>query len=184
MTDAGSARISMNMDGAMAGDGEGIMHFGDDGVAMELSMPLSGLQEMTMRLVDGAMYAAMPPYTPKGKWFKIDADQAGMAEALKQYESFDPRAMTEQLRDSDTTVKKVGSTRIDGTEVTHYKVSSKTEAGRQTYDMFLDADSLVRRMKFDSAGQQMVMDFSDWGNAPEVKAPPKSDLVEAPPMPS
>lgn len=49
-----------------------------------------------------------------------------------------------------------------------------------SYDVWLDADNLVRRVRGGAAGMRIAVTLSDWGTNVDVQAPPASDVVQMP----
>ena len=150
-----------------------------------------------MRMVDGVIYMAMPPMTPKGKFLKIDPNDnsnpmagqfSGLGDQMDPLRSFDA---------FDTGLKKVdylGVESVDGEDMGHYVLTVDTAAGMKalgqqvpqglpktmTYDVWLDQDDLLRRMQMQLAGISMDMRMSDWGKKVTVTAPPAGALVQVP----
>lgn len=197
MKDKGTATIAMSM--GSAGTAKGQIDYSSSTPAMALKLSTSGMDGVEMRLVDGEMYMSMPPMTPAGKFFKLDDSLPGMGESMKSLESltqFSPEKTAAMMRNSLKSLKKVGTVDIDGDTTTQYKVvvdgkksldeldlPSGTSANvpkRLTYDLFVTDDSLIRRMQMKSAGQNITIDYTDWGAPVTIEAPAAADLVKVP----
>ncbi|MFT4010175.1 MAG: LppX_LprAFG lipoprotein [Nocardioidaceae bacterium] len=197
MKDKGTATVAMDL--GTSGNAKGQIDFASESPAMSLTMSMSGMGGMEMRLVDGTMYMSMSPLTPTGKFVKLDDSIPGMDQLSKSMDSmtqFTPEKSTEMMRDSLKSLKEVGTTDIDGESTTHYKVTvdaSKsmkelelpTGSAAQVpkvvkYDMFVTSDSLLRRVQVNSMGQSITIDYTDWGAPVTIEAPKASDLVELP----
>lgn len=201
-----SAHVAMEMTGGQAMSGEGDVSYSGDDTAMQMTMqiPQMGAGTMEMRMVDGVIYMAMPPMTPKGKFIKIDTndpnspfgDMGGVTQGdpLATFDAFDAG-----LKDATF----VGTEDVDGEQLDHYvlTVDAKKAAEAQgqpvepgmpdtiTYDMWIDGDDLMRRIEFDlgevsGGGGGMVMTMSDWGKPVTVEVPPAGAIMQMPGAPS
>jgi hypothetical protein len=128
-TEKQSAHISMAIEGGgQAINAEGDMRFGDN-IAMDLTMAVPEMSEITMRLVDNVFYIKTPEELEPGKsWLKIDANGddplsktfGAMVEQMKT--QGDPSQTLKQLQDAgEITAKK--SEQLDGQDTTHYTVT-------------------------------------------------------------
>jgi hypothetical protein len=50
-----------------------------------------------------------------------------------------------------------------------------------TYQVWLDGQDRMRRMRLDIQGTRLQIDISDWGEPVDITAPPRSALVKTPP---
>ena len=204
-----SAHVTMelNGNGQQAMTGEGDVSYAGDSTAMQMTMsiPQMGTSEMELRMLDGAMYIAMPPMTPEGKFVKIDTnDPNSPLGDLGGVTTGDPLATFEAFDAGLQDVEYVGAEDVEGEQMDHYvlTVDAKKAAKAQkqrwqkgmpdtiTYDMWLDDSDLMRRIEFDLGAMMgaqgsgdsggMVMTMDDWGKPVTVKAPPAKDLVEMP----
>ena len=198
MGDATSARIQMNMTGAaeMSLDGRMAMTEKFEEGEMELRVEFQG-QRLDLRLVDGLIYVSGPPLSPPGKWVSADPQDprdplGGQFGSLAQSGNLDSTfdAFDAGLRE----VEHVGEEQIDGETVDHYifTVDAKAAAKAQgqqwqpgmpeevTYDVWLTADDLMRRVSFELGPVKAVVDATEWGEPVDVQAPAPGDIVEAP----
>jgi hypothetical protein len=167
--------------------------------AMRMTMQIPGVSSGTvqMRIVDGVIYMAMPPMTPKGKWLKIDPKDAsgplaGQFKGLQ--DQLDPRRSFDAFGSGLKKVEYVGSESVDGEDMDHYvltvdssstlkKLGQQAPAGiprTTTYDLWLDKHQLVRRMQMQLAGISMDTRLSDWGKPVHVTAPPRGAQLMMP----
>lgn len=209
IADAESAHVTMEVNGnGQAMTGEGDVSYAGDSTAMQMTMtiPQMGAGEMELRMLDGVMYMAMPPMTPKGKFIKIDTNDPNSPFGdLSGVTTGDPLATFDAFDAGLQDVKYVGAEDVDGEQMDHYvlTVDAKKAAKAQgqqwqkgmpdtiSYDMWLDGSDLMRRIEFDMGAMMggqpgsggMVMTMSDWGEPVKVTAPPAKDIVDMPGMP-
>jgi hypothetical protein len=193
-----SAHITIELAGDAEGmSGEGDVSYAGKSTAMQMRMtlPQMGEGEMQMRLVDGVMYLAMPPMTPKGKFLRLDtSDPNSPFGDLSQMVPGDPLQSFEAFDAGLQKVEHVGQEDVDGEQLEHYvlTVDAKEAAKAQgmpddpnmpetiTYDLWLDDQNLMRRIEFQQMGGSLVMTMSDWGKQVTVNAPPANALMEMP----
>jgi hypothetical protein len=195
---AGSAHMTMTMDGAMALTAEGDVSYQDSGpeMSMRMNMPQMGSGKMELRLVDGILYMTIPTLTPAGKFLRIDPQDKSNP-LTKSFgslsDSMDPLASIAAMKTAVRDVTYVGSEKVDGVDTDRYKVTvdtaAMTKAMKQksvagmpktlTYDMWLDSDDLLRRMQFELSGQKVDMTMSKWGEPVSIQAPPAAKVVDA-----
>lgn len=194
---AGSAHLSMTMDGAMALSAEGDVSYRDGGpeMSMRMDIPQMGAGKMELRLVDGILYLTIPTLTPAGKFLRIDPQDKSNP-LTKSFGSLsdqmDPLASIAAMKTAVRDVSFVGSEQVDGVDTDRYRVTvdtaAMTKAMKQksvagmpetlTYDLWLDSDDLLRRLRFELAGQKVEMTMSKWGEPVSVQAPPPAELVD------
>ncbi len=193
-----TSHITMVAGGAQGMKGEGDVSYAGDTTAMQMTMqmPQLGSGSMEMRLVDGVMYMAMPPMTPKGKFFKIDTNDPNSPFGdLSSITQGDPLATFDAFDAGLEEVVYVGAEDVDGEEMDHYvltvdaKKASRAQgtpvppgAKEISYDLWIDDEDLMRRMQFDEGRGGMTMTMSDWGKPVTVKAPPASAIMQIPGM--
>lgn len=206
-----SAHVTMELNGGggQAMTGEGDVSYAGDKTAMQMTMqmPQMGVEELEMRMVDGVMYMAMPPMTPRGKFIRIDTNDPNSPFGdLGGVTQGDPLATFDAFDAGLRKVEYVGREEVDGEQMDHYvltvdaKKAAKAQGQRWqqgmpdtiSYDLWLDEADLMRRIEFDlgavAGGQAgsggMVMTMSDWGEPVTVEAPPASAIVEMPGTPT
>lgn len=90
--------------------------------------------------------------------------------------------------------KKGGTKEIDGVETQRYElVLDTTEMAAfgalepnerkmlpdlLTYTMYLGSDGLMRRMTYEFSGAKGTMNFSNWGEPVDIKAPSEGELAD------
>ncbi len=192
--DSGTVHMEMKMSGALSTQASGDSEYGPDGQNARLSLRVPGLgdRELTLLLVDGDAYMAIPGMTPQGSYFKVPAGggalagmgdlSAGPTDSLAAFEA--------GLRE----VEDLGAEQIGGDEVEHYRLTldgpkavkalggPEASAAPDTvrYDVWLDSEGRMRRIKYDLSGSTLVLDMSDWGKDVSISAPPKDKIVKAP----
>ncbi len=197
--DAGSAHMAMTMKGAAEMTAEGDLAYAAGSSAMQLtmSMPALGKGAIEMRHVDKKIYLQLPGLTPAGKFIAIDpSDQRSpMGKSFSGLtDQIDPLSAMKSMEAAVTEVDRVGESRLDGARVDHYRVQVDTtklmKELRQpnpdgmprslSYDLWIDADDLIRKMSFDVSGAAVEMLLSDWGKPVSVERPSAGDIVAAP----
>ncbi|MFD6166139.1 LppX_LprAFG lipoprotein [Oerskovia sp. NPDC060287] len=171
---------------------------GSQNLAMTMTVPGSG--EMQVRFVDGIFYMNMGELS-QNKFVAIDpADESNpMASSFEGLtEQMDPAASVEALEGAITSVEKEGEpVDIDGVKAQQYTVvvdttkltgSIKEQADAAgtalpetlTYQYWIDADDLMRKVVMDVMGTSMEMTFSNWGEDLEVVAPSADEISTEP----
>jgi hypothetical protein len=202
IADNESAHVTMEMTGGQQMSGEGDVSYAGDETAMQMNMqmPQLGSGTMEMRMIDGVIYMAMPPLTPKGKFFEIDTNDPNSPFGnLGGVTQGDPLATFDAFDAGLEDARYVGEEDVDGEQLDHYVLTVDAEKaaeaqGQQTqpgmpdtitYDMWIDDEDLMRRIEFDlgevaDGGGGMVMTMSDWGTPVTVKAPPRTAILQMP----
>jgi hypothetical protein len=177
--------------------GEGDVSYAGDTTVMQMTLRAPQLSDGTleMRLVDGVMYLAMPPMTPKGKFVELDTSNPnGPFGDLGSLFQGDPLATFDAFDAGLKKVRYVGPETVDGEDMDHYvlTVDGKAAARAQgittgmpvpktvTYDLWLDHDDLMRRVQYSVQGGRILLTMSDWGEPVTVKAPPRSAVMQLP----
>ena len=167
----------------------------DTKMTMKMDLGSSGLGSLEMRLVDQVFYINLGPLS-QNKFAKIDltdsSDPIG-AQYGKIIDQLDPSKQIEQFKDAMSSMKKKGDPiELDGVKAQPYqltldtaKVSELSElpAGANVpkqivYTMFIGPDNLPRRISSEFAGSAVTMDYSKWGEAVDIKAPPKDQITD------
>jgi len=177
--------------------GEGDISYAGDSTAMQMMLKVPGMGGGTieMRLVGRFMYMAMPPMTPPGKFVKLDTNDPNSPMGdLGGITDGDPLATFDAFEAGLEKAEYVGEEDVSGEDMDHYvlTVDAKKAAEAQgspmvqgmpemlTYDLWIDDEDLMRRMKFDQAGADMTMTMDDWGQPVSVKAPPAAAIMKMP----
>lgn len=168
---------------------EGDVDYSGDDPAMSVTMGMGGA-EGKMVYVDEVLYMQMPGMTQQGKWTTLTKDDKTLGNLVSQLDDMDPRGALDSMKDGLKDIAYVGTTAIDGEDYDQYTVTVDTTSGAVdlgegtnlpdtlTYQLYVDADHLVRRTVVDVAGQTVTVDVTDWGKPVTVKAPPASDVVK------
>jgi hypothetical protein len=194
----GTAHVRMTMSGGAAESvAEGDSSYGPGGSEMrlEMSVPERDGEKIEMLVVDGTSYIAMPGVTPPGTFFEVGAGSplgslTGGAGGLSPADSFAGiEAGLEKVED-------LGSDEVDGQPAHHFRLHVDSARSLATtgedalpaglpetlvYDVWLDDQDRMRRVRYEVAGSTLTMDMTDWGKPVSVSAPAEEDLVEPPP---
>ncbi|MGZ4536021.1 MAG: hypothetical protein ACXVXE_10775 [Nocardioidaceae bacterium] len=191
-----SAHVAMRIAGSVQMSARGDVKYTPSGPVMKMtaSMPQLGGKQMDLRFLGHRIYMSLPPMTPKGKFVKIDLNDPNdpMGKAMHGlYGSFDPQSQFATFAKGLKKVTYLG----DG----HYKLTVDTATitqrlrstlGQQVpqmpktvkYDLWLDSQQRMRKMRMSLLGQTTTMALSRWGEPVVVQAPPASAVVAAPGM--
>lgn len=200
---AGSAHLTLTMKGAAQVTAAGDIKYAgrDTAMRMTMSMPQFGSRKMELRYVEKMLYMQMPGMTQHGKFVAIDPTDPSSPLA-KNFagltDQMDPMGSLKGLEGAVTSSELVGKGDVGGTPVDHYRVTVDTKtmldrAGKAgqavpqagmpaevTYDMWLDAKNLIRRMTTEVAGTSIETELSRWGKPVEVAKPAPGDIMRAP----
>jgi hypothetical protein len=194
---AGSAHMTMRMTGATSLTAQGDVAYHGKNPQMRMTMTMAQLKngKMELRFVDGILYLNIPTVTPAGKFIRVDPRDrnnplsksfGSLSEQMNPLNSF--AAMKQGVQ----RVRYVGHETVEGTPTDHYVVTVDSaplaKAMRQpqvagmpehlTYQMWLDQQDLLRRMRFGMQGITTEMDVTRWGEPVHVSAPPRSRVVD------
>jgi hypothetical protein len=192
--DEGSVHVRMVLSGPTRMTAEGDTSYGPDGSAMRMRMvmPQTGDGEMTMVVADEAVYLSMPGVTPAGKFFEVPEgsailegfDSGGMSPA-ESFAGFEAGLLEVEER---------GEQAIAGEPTDHVELTVDTERAMAaqgtelvpglpetlTYDVWVDEEDRMRRIRYEVAGTEVVMDMTRWNSVKPITAPAPGDVVEAP----
>ncbi len=198
---AGSAHMTMTMNGAMSTSAQGDVSYagGKSAMQMMLSMPQLGRGKLEMRYVGEVLYMSIPGVTPSGKFVAIDPNDqtsplaktfAGLTDQM------DPLRSVKTMQKAVTKAPRVGQTTLDGVSVDHYRVTVDTtkvmkQLGENappaaqmpktlTYDLWLDDKDLIRKMTFEVLKTSVEMRMSNWGQSVKVERPAAEDILKDP----
>jgi hypothetical protein len=147
-------------------------------------------------LVDKVIYLKVPQLTQSEKYVKVDTADGSdpMAKMFTQMLSQMNPSRTFEAFDAITKLQDKGTQEIDGVETTHYAVTVDTKKALEAqglagkvptgqlpktlkYDVWVDADKLVRKLTMDVAGSTIDMTLSEWGEPVQISAPPASQTT-------
>ena len=171
----------------------------DTKVSMKMDLGSSGLGSLEMRLVDQTFYMNLGPISDN-KFARIDLTDASSplgAQYGKLIEQLDPSKQIGQFKDAMSSMKKKGDPiELDGVPAQPYELTLDTSkipdmaqlpAGANVpkeivYTMFIGPDNLPRRISSSFSGSKVTMDYSKWGEAVNINAPPKDQITDKNPL--
>ena len=179
---------------SMAGD----VDMTKDDVAFDLALTGGPLGQGTQFiLVDRVIYLKMPTLTHNDKFIKIDTGSSGNPMAHMFDQMLNQLNPTQAFKafDAITGLQKHGTQEIDGVETTKYTVTVDTQKALQAqgmagrvpagqlpktiqYDVWVDADHLVRRLVMTMPGSSVDMTLSQWGEPVHISAPPAGQTTD------
>ncbi len=196
---AGSAHVSVSMTGALSLTGEGDVGYdaGDPQMQMTMKVAQLGARRISLRFVDGIAYLSIPRLTPAGTWLRVDPEDRSnpLSKSFGPLsEQMDPMRAIAGMQAAVRRVRYVGPATVDGVATDHYVMTVDTEAAltamkqkppagmpeQLAYHLWLDDRDLLRRMRFEAAGQRTVMTMSRWGEPVRVQAPPAGRVAKSP----
>lgn len=168
----------------------------------KMSIEMSGMGSVELRLVDGVAYMnvsklAMSGMLPQSNkpWIKVDlTDPSGpFGSSFGQFSKSMDAASIGRLFTSASQLKELGPANIDGVQTTKYRVTidtSKaasglgvptTELGGRVpatlaFDVWLDTEGRPTQISANLSGASMTFTFSKWGEPVNVQAPPASQV--------
>jgi lipoprotein LprG len=193
--------LAMGRHVEVSGDVSGVR--GD--VAFDLTMSGEMMPgDARMILVDQVLYLRVPGLTPGRKFFRLDIDHSDhpaarmLDQLLDQVRRLDP-AQAAKAFEAVVELDKVGTGQVDGVETTRYAVTVDTRKalramnmdgmvppGRlprtMAFDVWLDSDNLMRRLRISVHDVTTTVTFSQWGEPVDITAPPARMTTRMPPM--
>lgn len=158
---------------------------------MKMSMEM-GPTKVVVVIVDGAIYVQQGAGT---KYQKIDGHDGALGSLLGQMSNLGPEASIGAMRGAVREVRYVGPDTVDGTPVSKYHVTidagsvagalgsgmggmggTGTMPSSVSYDLYVDADHLMRRLDMTVGEQHLRMTVSRWGEPVVIAAPPASEV--------
>ena len=186
MREKKTAHMAMEIGSSIGADAD--VRYSGDRTDMKMSMDM-GPTRATVIMVDGVMYMQQ---TAGGKFIKIDRNDPAMGSLLDQMSNFGPESSVSAMQGAVQDVEYVGSDTVDGTEVDKYHVTVDSSSLAKTlgagagsadlpktvsYDLYVDADHLMRRIDMTVNKQHIVMTVSRWGEPVDIVAPPASQVM-------
>jgi hypothetical protein len=195
---ATTAHLTMSVTGERQSmEAEGDVDYSSDPPDVAVTLGGDRFGEGTeVRLVDGVMYLKTPMFGEK--FVRLDLSDPDNPLGEKFGDLFDLRTVLDGIRDGLRSVTLVGEEEVDGERLRHYRVemdpseamsqadpsaSAPAEAPENvTYDLWFDADGLLRRMQADLGSDDgtMTVVLSDWGEDVTIEAPPAREVTGAP----
>lgn len=192
---ATTARVNMRLESGGSGfAAKGQIDYTTDPPSMSMSMSMAelGNQKMEMRLVDGVMYMNMGALSGnKFVAFDLSDPNSPLGDTQELRDSMDPLKSLEGFDKGLEKVVLVGQDTIDGDPVDHYRLTVDTKAmapemqgqtadlpRKLDYDLWMDAQDLMRKMTMDVPGSTVTMTMSDWGKPVSIKKPPAGQIAD------
>ena len=185
MQDKKTAHIVMELGSSIGAEAD--VRYSGDRTDMRMSMDM-GPSKASVIMVGGTMYLQQ---TTGGKYQKIDASDPALGCLLDSMSTFGPQSSISAMKGAVRKVEYAGTATVQGDEVEKYHVTvdSASIAGALgtgsgadlpetvSYDLYVDASHLVRRIEIDMAKQQITMTVSRWGEPVDIEAPPASQIA-------
>jgi len=193
MQEAGSVHVKMTSGSLLEAEGDQSMGESAADSTMSLTMTTQGIT-MDMILIDQKLYMNMGSVT-RDKYAVVDLTDSSnpvTAQFGSLAEQTDISKQFETFKDALKKFEKADkSEKIDGVDTQAYDITvdakKLAEAQGQdasimpdtvTYRFFVGSDNLVRRMSLDLMGQNLTMDFTDWGKDVSIEKPKDSDISD------
>lgn len=189
---ATTASITLKTGGQFAVEGEGVLDFTQDKLAMQMSMGIPNAPgPLELILIDGVMYQGQGQ--PNGKFFAFDLADPSSPFGKDFTEQLDPRASLDTFENGLESVTFVGER--DGLRTYALVVDSAAllegagadaEAGvlpdTIEYEMSLDDDGFFRAFTADLGAGTGTFEasYDNWGEPVSIKAPKESQIAQLP----
>ncbi|RIK16439.1 MAG: hypothetical protein DCC50_04975 [Acidobacteria bacterium] len=167
--------------------------------AFDVEMTLPGMGDAHMVLVGGEVYMSMPGVTEEGKFLQVPKEQLG--DVASQLDEIDITSTWDAWDEGASKVVFVGEDDVDGEQMRRYEVTVDTEAALDasgqtgedaaaasammgeelTYDLWVDADNLMRKVTFELDGAVSEIRTDNWGEPMDIQAPAPEDLQQGMP---
>ena len=147
-----------------------------------------------LRLVDGRAYLHVSGVVPKGKFVAMDlegetSEVGGICACL--FSQLEPTTTLRNMRLSLTGVDFLGREKKAGVSLEHYRLKANTEmipgavdaahpATTRTYDVWLDARHLMRRLAYSTVDKTVAVTYTDWGRRVHVQRPGARQILLMP----
>jgi hypothetical protein len=186
MREKKTAHMTMEIGSSISADAD--VRYSTDATEMRMSMDM-GPTKAVVILVDGAVYMQQ---SAGSKFVKISKDTPGVGDMISQLSGLSPSSSVAAMRGSLKKVEYAGTDTVQGTKVEKYRVTADTSAMAKTlggtaalgdlpktvtYDLYVDADHLMRRIDMKIADQSITMLVGKWGEPVDIKAPPASQVM-------
>ncbi|KRC64817.1 hypothetical protein ASE12_08545 [Aeromicrobium sp. Root236] len=187
--EAGDDKIHMSADQILGKDAQS--------TAMSMEYSESGEDDMSMRLVDGIVFANLGE-SSDGKFVRIDPEDAEsqMGRVFAPLmDELDITTSIRQFEEAVTDVEQDGDTReIDGVTTTPFQVTIDVDRAIESgalekdtnlrpgasveYTFYVDDDDLLRRMEFAVDSAHATMDVTNLGEPVDIAAPPADEVID------
>ncbi len=187
--------MSMNM-GGQAMEMEGAADLTGDSPAFDMNMTLPGMGAMHMIMSEGQVFISSPGVTEEGKFLQIPEEQLG--DVGTQLDEIDITSTWDAWEEGATSVVFLGEEDLDGQDMRRYEVTVDTQAALDaagqtgddaaqasaligdelTYDVWVDADNLMRKVAFEAQGVVTEVTADNWGEPQDIQAPAPEDIQQ------
>lgn len=167
-----------------------------DSPAFDIEMTLPGMGDAHMILAGGEVYMSMPGVTEEGKFMQVPKEQLG--DVASQLDEIDITSTWDAWEEGASKVVFVGQDDVDGEQMRRYEVTVDTEAALDasgqtgedaaaasammgeelTYDLWVDADNLMRQVTFELDGTVSKITTDNWGEPMDITAPAADQIQE------
>ena len=186
MREKKTAHMRMDLGSSISADAD--VRYASDATEMRMSMDMGPTRAVVI-LVDGAVYMQQ---SKDSKFVKIGKDTPGVGDMISQLSGLSPSSSVAAMRGSLKKVEYVGPATVNGTKVDKYRVTADTSAMAKTlggsagmgelpktvtYELYVDADHLMRRIDMKITDQSITMVVDKWGEPVDIKAPPASQVM-------
>ncbi|AXH97325.1 hypothetical protein [Ornithinimicrobium avium] len=185
----------MNM-GSQEMDMSGKADLSGDSPAFDIEMTLPGMGEAHMILAGGEVFMSMPGVTQEGKFMQVPKEQLG--DAASQLDEVDITTTWDAWEEGASKVVFLGEDDVDGQQMRHYEVTVDSAAALDasgqtgddaaaasammgeeiTYEVWLDADNLMRKIAFELDGVVSEIHADNWGEPMDIQAPTAEEIQE------
>lgn len=194
MKQQGSVRWTLSITeetGGVVSRSEGVWDFDSNETAITIQYPNSNRSTCRMLANKRAIFVRVPE-PQLGRNQRRPWASAPMRNSLVPAGGFafthaDPRLLLEAASKGLTTAEKLGSENIGGIPVTRYRVVADFGGGAATFDVWIDHEGLVRRIRDAregesppapaQLGQAVVIEFYDYGRVADIAFPSKVDVL-------
>lgn len=170
-----------------------------DTPAFDIEMTLPGMGDAHMILAGGEVYMSMPGVTEEGKFLQVPKEQLG--DVASQLDEIDITSTWDAWDEGASKVVFVGEDDVDGQQMRRYEVTVDTDAALDasgqtgedaaaasammgeelTYDLWVDADNLMRKVTFELDGAVSEIRTDNWGEPMDIEAPSPEDIQQGMP---
>jgi hypothetical protein len=187
MREKKTAHMSMEIGSSISAAAD--LRYAGDATDMRMSMNM-GSTKTTVILVDETVYMQQ---AAGSKYVKITKDTPGTGEMFDQLTGLSPTSSIAGMKGALKKVEYSGTDTVGGTRVSKYRVTTDTSAMAKTlgqsgamggdlpktmtYDLYVDADHLMRRIDMTVGDQTIKVLVSDWGKPVDIAAPPASRIL-------
>ncbi|MBU2694357.1 hypothetical protein [Pimelobacter sp. 30-1] len=178
-----TARVQVGMSGhGRTMDFDAVLAYEPDGASMEMTSRTPG-EEFSMIVVDDRYFIAEPD--ADAGYREVSGDDPLAVQLRSQFASADLTTTFAAWRAGLEKVEVVGEEEIDGRPTCHYRLKvDMAEAGAARgddlpaggpptvdYELFLQRDDLMRRVRFDVLGAVAEMNATRWNEPVSIEVP-------------